>query len=231
MSKDNYSKLPNSLLNKENYVKKTADLYNKIAEWYVKSFWNDETDSDWIKLCLSAIEGKKTVADIGSGPGNYSRIFSDNGYKVTCTDISFEMIRRAISLIPNVYGIVSDMRNMPFNNNSYDCVFCAYSINHILKEDFVNTLRELTRILKISGIFCLLLKIGSTTYEFSSTGHPGTCSIMYLVKPEEILDSIQILKIKPTIIRYKDETSKREFQHKKMLIIGSKSNPLAETKT
>ncbi len=52
-----------------NYALRTAELYDDIADWYVDSFWDDETDSDWIALCLSALEGRRTVADIGSGPG------------------------------------------------------------------------------------------------------------------------------------------------------------------
>jgi len=230
MSKDTSIKSPKRFLTNKNYAQKTAELYDQIAGWYARSFWNDEIDSDWITLCLSAVEGKKTIADIGSGPGNYSRIFVDAGYDVTCTDISFEMIREAASRLPAIYGIVSDMRHMPFGGGRFDCVFCAYSINHIFKEHLRSTLYEFARILRLNGVFCLLLKIGSSTYEFSSTSHPSSHGIMCLFNPKEMLDSIQAVGIQPTIIRYKSEASKSEFQHEKMLIIGSKPTRLVTNK-
>lgn len=207
---------------RESYAQKTAKLYDGIAEWYVRSFWNDETDSDWIKLCLSALEGKRTVADIGSGPGNYARFFVDAGYDVTCTDISAEMIRAAASRLPGIIGVVCDMRQMPFESNWFDCVFCAYSVNHVIREDFQGTLYEFGRILRPGGVLCLMVKTGSVTYEFSSSRDPESCGVMCLFSSGEVIHAVQAIGISPTLARYKAEASPHEFQHEKMLIVGTK---------
>ncbi|MHB8974210.1 MAG: class I SAM-dependent methyltransferase [Pirellulaceae bacterium] len=209
-------------LTRENYAHKTAELYDNIAEWYVDSFWNDETDSDWITLCLSMLEGKRTVVDIGSGPGNFARFFVDAGYDVTCTDISTEMVRAATSRLPGITGIVSDMRNMPFDNNRFDCVFCAYSINHVIREDFPATLDEFGRILGPGGVLCLMAKTGSDTYEFSNSGNPQSRGIMCLFSSDEVISAVQAIGITLTLVRFKNETSAREFQHEKILLVGTK---------
>lgn len=209
-------------LTRENYAQKTAELYNGIAEWYVRSFWNDETDSDWIELCLSTLKGKLTVVDIGSGPGNYARFFVDAGHDVTCTDISAEMIRAATSRLAGIIGVVSDMRNMPFDNNRFDCVFCAYSINHVIKEDFRGTLHEFGRILRPGGILCLMVKTGSATYEFSNSGDPKSRGVMCLFSSHEVISAVEAIGITPTVVRHKHEVSAREFQHEKMLVVGTK---------
>lgn len=216
-------KVPQSdRLTRENYAQKTAELYDGIAEWYVQSFWNDETDSDWIKICLSTLEGKRTVADIGSGPGNYARFFVEAGYDVTCTDISAEMIHVATSRLPGIIGVVSDMRHMPFDSNWFDCVFCAYSINHVIKEDFQGTLHEFGRILRPGGVLCLTMKTGSATYEFSNSRNPESRGVMCLFSSDEVICAVQAIRIPPTLVRYKDEMSASEFQHEKMLIVGTK---------
>lgn len=223
MSRQPSRKVPQGdRLTRQNYAQKTGELYDGIAEWYVKSFWNDETDSDWIKLCLSALEGKRTVADIGSGPGNYARFFVDAGYDVTCIDISTEMIHAAMSTLPGINGLVSDMRHMPFDNDRFDCVFCAYSINHVLREDLQGTLHEFGRILRSSGVLCLMVKTGSVTYEFSSSRNPESRSVMCLFSSEEVIRAVQAIGILPILIRYKDETSESEFRHEKMLVVGTK---------
>jgi ubiquinone/menaquinone biosynthesis C-methylase UbiE len=209
-------------LTRRNYVQRTAELYDGVADWYVESFWNDETDMDWVTICLGALEGKRSLVDVGSGPGNYARFFVDAGYDVTCTDVSAEMIRTATSRLPNIIGVVSDMRHMPFDNDSFDCVFCAYSLNHIMKADLRGTLREFGRILRPDGALCLMAKTGSDTYEFSNDADPASRALMCLVPADELQRIVQSVGISPTVVRYKDEASEREFQHQKMLIVGTK---------
>jgi len=203
----------------------TADLYDHIAGWYVRAFWKDETDSDWIEMCVSASQGDRNVADIGSGPGNYARVFLEAGHAVTCTDISIEMIRSAVSMLPTALGVVSDMRHLPFATASFGTVFCAYSLNHISRQDVDSTLREFARVMRPDGVLCLLIKIGSQTYEFSSSGHPSTRGLMCLFDPAEILGALGKLGIHPDVVQYKKDASTSEFQHEKMLIIGRHRPP------
>jgi len=209
-------------LTSENYAQKTAKLYDGITEWYVRSFWNDETDYDWIALCLSALEGKQTVADIGSGPGNYAQFFVEAGYSVTCADISAEMIRTAASRLPGIIGVVCDMREMPFESNWFDCVFCAYSVNHVIREDLKSTVHEFGRILRPGGVLCLMAKTGSVTYEFSSSRDPQSRGVMCLFSSDEMIDAVKAIGISPTLVRHKAEASAQEFQHEKILIVGTK---------
>ena len=212
----------NDHLTHENYVRKTGELYDSIAEWYVQSFWNDETDSDWIKLCMSTLSGKRTILDIGSGPGNYARFFMEASYDVTCMDISAEMMHKAMSRLPAVVGVVGDMRYVPFDNERFDCVLCAYSINHIIEEDFQGTLHEFGRVLRPGGILCLMLKTGSISYEFSNSRNPKSRGVMCLFCSDAVIRAVRTIGVLPIQVRYKDEASASEFQHEKMLIVGSK---------
>lgn len=214
----------NRHLSHRDYAQKTAELYDGIVDWYVRSFWNDTTDSDWVKLCVAATKGKTSVADIGSGPGNYARFFAEAGHGVCCIDISKEMVRRAISRLHGITGVVGDMRHLPFFTESFDCVFCAYSINHVLREDLGTTIGEFCRILRSGGTFCLMLKTGSLTYEFSNAADPASRGIMCLFGPDEIQDAIRAFGIQANTIQCKTETSEREFPHDKMLIIGEKAH-------
>ncbi len=45
---------------------------------------------------------------------------------------------------------------------------------------------------------------------------------MCLYTADELLCALRQIGVVPRLVRYKDETSAEEFQHQKMLIIGSK---------
>lgn len=219
--KSSSNSLPANLTD-SNYAQKTAELYDEIADWYINSFWNDETDSDWIDLCLEASTNKHTFIDIGSGPGNYARYFVEAGQRVTCTDISGEMVRAAKTQLSTITGVVCDMRHMPFYNASFDTVFCAYSLNHVLRQDVPRTLAEFSRIMRPAGVCCLMLKIGSETYEFTNGKGGSSRGLMCLFDEQEVIGLLRDVKIEPTLVRSKSDTSKREFQHEKVLIIGTR---------
>jgi ubiquinone/menaquinone biosynthesis C-methylase UbiE len=204
------------------YAKKTGELYNEIADWYVRSFWDDETDDDWINVCLQLLPKESCVADIGSGPGNYARRFLEKGHRVVCIDISARMIQEVGRLLPTAVGIVADMRQLQLSDCSVDCVFCAYSLSHIKRHDLKRTIRGFVRVLRPSGLLCLFFKLGTGDYLFSASGHPNTTAVMTLFSPDEIKDTLLSAGIEVKVTLRKNAASESEFQHPKMLMVGSK---------
>ena len=71
-----------------------------------------------------------------------------------------------------------DLRNLPFEDNSFDCVYASHVVEHIKEDD--QALSEIKRVLTLSGIAVLPVPIVSVTtieypqaYEFGHFRAPG----------------------------------------------------------
>lgn len=93
------------------------------------------------------VSGKK-ILDIGSSRCNYPKEHFKN---VTTLDIQ-----------PPA-DIIGSIMNMPFNNESFDCVICLETLEHV--EDPLKAMSEVYRILKPGGKF-----VGSAPFVYELHG-------------------------------------------------------------
>ncbi len=81
----------------------------------------------------------KSVLEMACGTGNLTKHFCDSKYKVTCFDLSDEMLTVAyekLSGYRNVKILRQDMTSLSLGNNKFDAVIAACdSINYITDED------------------------------------------------------------------------------------------------
>ena len=100
---------------------------------------------------------EKSILDCGAG-GNKPplALFHSHGYKTKGVDISLDQIKRAdeyarrngISL-----GIhYADMRDLPYDDCSFGCVYSWSSSVHLTKVDTAKAVSEMLRVLKPSGL-------------------------------------------------------------------------------
>ncbi|UOB18157.1 class I SAM-dependent methyltransferase [Abyssalbus ytuae] len=85
-------------------------------------------------LQLFQKKGLNKILIPGFGYGRNARIFTDNGFEVTGIEIS----ETAIDIAKKHYGsnikvFHGPVGNMPYNNESYDGIFC-YALIHLLSE-------------------------------------------------------------------------------------------------
>lgn len=103
--------------------------------------------------------GKK-ILDCGAGGKQPPLVlFKDHGFETYGIDISEEHIKKAQEYC-NEYGVEldirnADMRNIPFENETFDFVYEYCSMPHMTKEDTAVTTKEITRVLKKGG-YCFL---------------------------------------------------------------------------
>jgi SAM-dependent methyltransferase len=102
-------------------------------------------------LSLLKKEGKKSLLDIGSGPGRDALFFLENGLKVTCIDLSPENI--SFCREKGLTAYVMDMGNMFFPDNSFDAVYSLNSLLHLPKVELPGVLNDIHYILKPGGLF------------------------------------------------------------------------------
>lgn len=148
----------------ENFEEKWQKIFDNTA----KNYTNDFEKSGWTKHGAEGhgryffshfndlrLKKDAKVLDAGCGPGTYTQVLADNGYKVCGIDFSKEMIKIAKKR-DNLHMITyrqSDIYNLPFPNNHFDMVICIGVFQTV--QNYKKALTELYRLIKPGGIFYL----------------------------------------------------------------------------
>ena len=105
------------------------------------------------------LRGMRSILDVGSGAGQIARHllkYADSGARVTCIDLSHQMLRRARNRLksPNPNFVTADLTRLPFADGSFDCITCSYVLEHL--PDPQPGLAEIARVLAKGGRMFLL---------------------------------------------------------------------------
>lgn len=130
--------------------------------------WNweivDKNDEDWNSpapevyyLCeYWKKKGFKEFLDVGCGFGRNSIFMAKNGFSVSTFDLStysVEMTKQKAKengvVLKDIQ--VSDMLEMPYKDNRFDCLLAMNVISHTDKNGFDKILSEINRVLKPNG--------------------------------------------------------------------------------
>ncbi len=102
-------------------------------------------------LTLLQSEGKRSLLEIGAGPGHFSAYFRDRGLDVTCTDLSPEMVR--LCREKGLTAHVMDFLHLDFPPASFDAVFALNCLLHVPSADLDRVLAAVRRLLRPDGLF------------------------------------------------------------------------------
>lgn len=132
-------------------LKYVKESYNTIADHFDRTRTNH-----WprVKQFINSLGANSTLLDAGCGNGKNMEI-RDDLIQIGC-DNSEKLVD--ICKNKNLNVILSDIKILPFNDNSFDNVICIAVIHHLsTKENRINALKELLRVLKPKG--CLLFQV------------------------------------------------------------------------
>lgn len=182
-------KLPDiHLADKNNTVENaTGTLYGKLWE----NFSLDDIIQEGKKLLENRINSpnfkltdlkNKVVLDLGCGSGRYTVALSGYGCKMI---IGYDMGKQGLEVgrkIVKKYGLKNvkfeegDVLNLPYENESFDFVFCNGVLHHT--KDFPKALSEFHRVLKAScTAFLYLYADGGLFWNFRKKAREITCNI------------------------------------------------------
>jgi len=105
------------------------------------------------------LRGARRILDVGSGAGQIAKHllkYADPTARITCCDLSPEMLRRARSRLKSSLPthVAADLSHLPFADESFDCVTCGYVLEHLPQAR--PGLAELSRVMKPGGRMLLL---------------------------------------------------------------------------
>ncbi|MBE0696623.1 MAG: methyltransferase domain-containing protein [Anaerolineaceae bacterium] len=104
-------------------------------------------------LSILKQEQKKTLLEIGAGPGRDSLFFQEHGLETTCIDLSPAMV--ALCRQKGLAARVMDMGDLQFPKESFDAVYALNCLLHLPKVEFPKVLRGIHGLLKADGLFFL----------------------------------------------------------------------------
>jgi ubiquinone/menaquinone biosynthesis C-methylase UbiE len=105
------------------------------------------------------LRGARQILDVGSGAGQIAKHllrYADREAKITCFDLSSEMLRRAQQRLKSDRPsfVAADLSMLPFADASFDCVTCGYVLEHL--PDPRVGLSELARVMRPGAKMLLL---------------------------------------------------------------------------
>src|SRR6266699_2632451 len=131
-------------------------LHPGTPRWFNKAIdrLQSKTWSQTLNYC-SLSHGAR-VLDVGCGSGRWVRRLEERGLSVVGIDQSSEMLslaRKRGTLCPMVS---CEVQNLPFRDESFECVSAVTVIQHIPPQEQVRALSEMVRVLRPGGYLFLI---------------------------------------------------------------------------
>jgi ubiquinone/menaquinone biosynthesis C-methylase UbiE len=100
-----------------------------------------------VRKFTSFMKPNSKVIDIGCGNGKNIKYLQDNGMEVKGIDFSSKLVE--ICQEKNLDVIEADMRNLPYQDNTFDYGICIAALHHLQEEkDRIKALNEMIRVCK-----------------------------------------------------------------------------------
>jgi SAM-dependent methyltransferase len=145
-------------------VANTQISYDQVAAQYADKFRDEMDDKPFDRDCLDRLVREVgrlgPICDMGCGPGQIARYLHRQGTDTLGVDLSPRMIAEAQRLNPDIPFHQGDMLSLPDADNSWGGIAAFYCIIHIPRDQIVDALREMKRVLKPSGVLLLAFHIG-----------------------------------------------------------------------
>ena len=146
--------------------------WDQVSE---RQYWMEPSDESYYYAEKWKREGRKRVLDLGCGLGRHAILFARYGFEVTALDSS-PNAADYLSGISEKEGLgircnVCDMHELPYGDDSFDCVFAYLSISHTDSGGIVKILAEIRRTL-VSGGGLFFTLCSKDTWSFTDAGLP-----------------------------------------------------------
>ena len=147
----------------------------KIVKDENEEVWKNPSIESYYLVNRWKSQDKQTFLDLGCGLGRHSILFGKNDFDVSCFDISKEAINRTKEWAEKEKLLfdykVGDMLKLPYDDKKFDCIYCRNVISHTDTEGMKKIVKELDRVMKISGE-CYLTLGSKDTWGFKQENWP-----------------------------------------------------------
>jgi ubiquinone/menaquinone biosynthesis C-methylase UbiE len=135
------------------------ETYNSKAEVYARSSVGTE-NKKMLQQFVRFIKSPAKILDVGCAAGRDARVLKDMGYDVVGVDMAEKLLAIARASNPDISFVAGDMRQLPFEDASFDGVWASGVLHHVERGDMIPALQEFHRVLKTGGILHVYTKAG-----------------------------------------------------------------------
>lgn len=147
-------------------------MINKGWNWNLanEDVWLRPSEESIIMLYRWSGLNFHKVLDLGCGRGRHTLLFAENGFETTGMDVSESAVESTQKLLAD-HGqkcVIkqADMRQIPFEDESFDAVFSYLTLHHSDTKGVASALNEIYRILKPNGeVYFSLNSCASSSYK------------------------------------------------------------------
>lgn len=120
-----------------------------------EGYWQEPATESYYLINRWLSQGKRDFLDLGCGLGRHTIQFAKAGFNTSGFDLSETSIRRTEEYA-KLAGVkvdlrVGDMLNLPYEDDSFDCIYCRNVISHTDTAGMRKIVSELKRVLRKDG--------------------------------------------------------------------------------
>jgi SAM-dependent methyltransferase len=173
----------------EQYVTHIQMSYDRVAEEYARRIFNElqdkPLDRQWLDRLAASVEEGGLICDMGCGPGQIARYLHERSAQVIGVDLSAQMIEQARQLNPGLEFKQANMLALDVEDGAWAGIAAFYSIIHIPREEVVNALQELKRVLRPGGWLLLAFHLGTEVVHLEEWWErPVSADFVFFQAPE-----------------------------------------------
>lgn len=129
----------------------TINTYDKVASKY-NQLYNNIYYINELNTFINLLNNNDSVLDVGCGNGLVSDYLEQKGMKVTAIDSSQNMLDICKKRNNNIDYYKMDVRNLNFEDSTFNAIFCYAVLIHIDKLETFKVLKTFYKLLKSKGI-------------------------------------------------------------------------------
>jgi SAM-dependent methyltransferase len=138
--------------------------YDRLAATYAEHVAGELAHKPFDRLMLdelaARVRGGGPLADVGCGPGHVAAYLRDAGADALGVDLSPAMVALARRRYPDVPFHVGDVARLPFADGAWAGAVAFYSLIHLAREEVVEALREIRRVIRAGGPLLIAFHVG-----------------------------------------------------------------------
>jgi 2-polyprenyl-3-methyl-5-hydroxy-6-metoxy-1,4-benzoquinol methylase len=141
------------------HYSESEEIYN--IEDFKGKVPNKDVTSLYYKWISSRVKKRCSVIDVGCGTGYLLSTLSQENVKLFGMDLNKRAIEMAKERVPSGSFLRASATNLPFKNETFDCIICTEVLEHIPKKLAQGLVLECSRLLKTGGKCLFVVPNGS----------------------------------------------------------------------
>ena len=113
---------------------------------------------EWLRKLLARLSADSSLLDIGCGSGEPADTEIARNHKITGVDVSQSQIELAQANVPSGQFMRADVRDLHFQDGSFDAVVTFYTFDHIPRVEHGTILCQIRRWLRPGGYLLLSIE-------------------------------------------------------------------------